>query len=105
MRVDDSGPPKVAVSEIVPLEQARVSLPKQISITIRLGNGNGSDAAERLCELVRSKPGDTDVRLRLLRNRDFILFYDLADHVHADREFREAAEAICGAGSVEILPG
>jgi DNA polymerase-3 subunit alpha len=104
MRVDESGPPKVSVSEIVPLEVARVALPKQISITIRLGNGNGADTAERLHDLFLSKPGDTDVRLRLVRSQDFLLFYDLAGHVRADREFRHAVEQICGAGSIEVVP-
>jgi DNA polymerase-3 subunit alpha len=104
VRVDESGPPKVSVSDIVPLEVARVALPKQISITIRLGNGNGSDTAEKLHELFLSKPGNTDVRLRLIRNQDFLLFYDVAEHVRADREFRQAVEQICGAGSVEVVP-
>ncbi len=104
VRVDESGPPKVSVSEIVPLEVARVALPKQISITIRLGNGHGTDTADKLHQLFLSKPGNTDVRLRLIRSQDFLLFYDLAEHVRADREFREAVEEICGAGSVEVVP-
>ncbi len=104
VRVDESGPPKVSVSDIVPLEVARVALPKQISITIRLGNGNGTDTAERLHQLFLSKPGNTDVRLRLIRSQDFLLFYDVAEHVRADREFRQAVEEICGAGSVEVVP-
>ena len=52
----------------------------------------------RLCyslqTLVESKPGDTDVRLRLLRSKDFLVSYDLADRVRADREFRSSAEEI-----------
>ena len=70
LRVDESGPPKVSVSDIVPLDVARVALPKQISITIRLGNGNGTDTADRLRELFLSKPGNTDVRLRLIRSKE-----------------------------------
>jgi DNA polymerase-3 subunit alpha len=104
VRVDESGPPKVSVSDIVPLDVARVALPKQVSITIRLGNGNGSDTAEQLQKLFLGKPGNTDVRLRLIRSQDFLLFYDLAAHVQADRDFRRAVEEICGAGSIEVVP-
>jgi DNA polymerase-3 subunit alpha len=104
VRVDESGPPKVSVSDIVPLDVARVALPKQVSITIRLGNGSGGDTAEQLQKLFLGKPGNTDVRLRLIRSQDFLLFYDLAAHVRADRDFRRAVEEICGAGSIEVVP-
>ncbi len=103
MRVDESGPLKVAVNEIVPLEVARVGLPRQVSITIQLDNGSTQQTVDRLRELFASKPGDTDVRLRLLKRRDFLLFYDLADHVQADRDFRQQVEQICGAGSLEVV--
>ena len=109
VRVDENAAPKVAVSEIVPLDKARVSLPKQVTITVRLGgqNGraNGNGTAKRLRELFASKPGETDVRLRLLRSKEFLVSYDVPDRVRADREFRHSVEEICGAGSVEIMPG
>ena len=124
LRVDEKSSPKVAVSEIVPLDNARVSLPQQITITVRLGAQNGqtengqtensqtpnsqthvSGTAKRLRELFAGKPGDTDVRLRLLRSKEFIVSCDLPDRVRADLEFRRSVEEICGAGSIEILPG
>ena len=112
VRGEENAAPKVAVTEIVALDSARVALPKQISITVRLGDGNGangqangSSRAERLHELFRKRPGDTDVRLRLMKAQDFLISYDLPDRVHADRGFREKVEAICGAGSVEVMPG
>ena len=104
VRVDDAAPPKVSVQEIVLLDNARVKLPLQISVTVKLRNGAGAgeDVAKKLRELFERKPGDTDVRLRLLRKKEFLVSYDLADRVRADREFRAAAEQICGRGSVEI---
>ena len=104
VRVDEAGPLKVAVNEIVPLDVARADLPRQVSITIRLDNGGTRQTVDRLRELFSSKPGDTDVRLRLLKQKDFLLFYDLADHVRADRDFRQQVEQICGAGSLEVVP-
>ena len=105
VRLDESAPAKVSVAEIVALDNTRVSLPAQISITVKLGNGsNGqSDLAERLQQLFSDKPGDTDVRLRLLRRKDFLVSYDLAERVRADREFRSAAEQICGTGAIEVI--
>ncbi len=86
---------------------ARVPSPTQVSITVRLGktNGkaNGNEVAERLHELFQNKPGETDVRLRLLRSKDFLVSYDLAVRVQADREFIRAIEDICGAGSLEVV--
>ena len=104
MRVDESGPVKVSVNEIVPLDVARAKLPQQVSITIHLDNGGTEQTVERLRELFLSKPGETDVRLRLLKKKDFLMFYDLADHVRADRAFRREVEEICGAGSLEVMP-
>ena len=103
VRVDESGPLKVAVNEIVPLEVARAGLPRQVSITIQLDNGSTQQTINRLRELFVSKPGDTDVRFRLLKKKDFLLLYDLADHVRADRDFRQQVEQICGAGSLEVV--
>jgi DNA polymerase-3 subunit alpha len=104
IRSEEGAPPKVSVNEIVPLDNARVTLPAQVSITLKLGNGNGGDAIARLQELVQSKPGDTDVRLRLLRSKDFLVFYDIAQRVCADRDFRLQVEEICGRGSLEVMP-
>jgi DNA polymerase-3 subunit alpha len=104
VRVDEAAPPKLSVQEIVSLDNARVKVPLQISVTVKLHNGSGGaeDIARKLRELFERKPGDTDVRLRLLRKKEFLVSYDLADRVRADREFRMAAEQICGRGSVEI---
>jgi DNA polymerase III subunit alpha len=104
IRSEEGAPPKVSVSEIVPLDNARVSLPAQVSITLKLGNGNGDNACERLHELCEQRPGETDVRLRLLRSKDFLVFYDIAQRVCADRNFRRQVEEICGPGSLEVMP-
>ena len=104
VRLDENGPLKISVSEIIPLEVARVRLPAKISITLRLDNGGCGETAEKLRELFDSKPGETHVRLRLLRKKDFLVFYELADNVNADRGFRAEVEQICGAGSLEIMP-
>jgi DNA polymerase III subunit alpha len=101
VRPDENGPPKVAVSDITPLDKARVRLPRQVFVKVRLNNG---DVTPRLADLFRRKPGETDVCFRLERRGDFLVLLDSGLRVRADREFCAAAEEILGPGAVEIVP-
>ncbi|MFZ0595134.1 MAG: DNA polymerase III subunit alpha [Bryobacteraceae bacterium] len=101
MREEDT-PPKLNVQSMTPLEDARVDLPSLVSIKIWLKE-DGIDRAEALNELFRRKQGDTEVRLRLEKPRDFSVILDVTPRVRADREFRSAIEKICGPDSIEIL--
>ena len=103
---EDNAPPKISIQDIVPLELARVNLPALISIRIPLGaNGAGVDKAEALNHLFSRKNGQTEVRLRLERPRDFSVILDVASKVRPDKEFRAEVERICGPESVEVLAG
>jgi DNA polymerase III subunit alpha len=101
MREEDA-PPKLNVQFMTPLEDARIDLPALVSIRIWLKE-DGMDKAEALNELFRRKQGDTEVRLRLEKPRDFSVILDVTTRVRADREFRSAIEKICGPDSMEIL--
>ena len=79
-------------------DRARSYFPRHLEVDL-------TGTAKRLHQLFASKPGETDVRLRLLRSKEFLVSYDVPDRVRADREFRHSVEEICGAGSVEIMPG
>jgi DNA polymerase-3 subunit alpha len=103
VRPDEAGPAKVAVSDIVALDNARIRLPRQVFVKVRLSNGL-QDATDRLAELFRRKPGETDVCFRLERRGDFLVLLDSGLRVRADREFCAAAEQILGPGAVEIAP-
>ncbi|MDA1233955.1 MAG: DNA polymerase III subunit alpha [Acidobacteria bacterium] len=105
VRTDESSPPKISATEIVSLDNTRIKLPAQISLTVRLSNGAGlgQEISAKLRTLIDSKPGDTDIRLRMLRQKEYLVVYDLADRVRGDKAFRRAAEEICGKGSVEVL--
>jgi DNA polymerase-3 subunit alpha len=102
---EESGPPKISVQEIVPLDVARVPLPSLISIRVPLSReaGSGSGLAAALIELFQKKPGDTEVRLRLERPRDFSVILDVSQKVRPDREFRQEVERMCGPEAIEIL--
>jgi DNA polymerase-3 subunit alpha len=102
---EENGPPKLSVQDIVPLEIARVNLPTLISIRVGVGvNGNGNvDKAEALNQLFARKQGETEVRLRLEKPRDFSVILDVTAKVRPDKEFKAAVERICGPESWEIL--
>jgi DNA polymerase-3 subunit alpha len=104
---EENGPPKISVLDIVPLEVARVPLPSLISIRVWLGQngGTGVDRATELGRLFDKKPGETHVRLRLEKSRDFSVILDVERKVRPDREFRAEVEKICGAEAVEVLAG
>jgi DNA polymerase-3 subunit alpha len=100
---EENAPPKISIQDIVPLEVARVPLPSLISIRVWLGRNGVADKAGALEELFRSKPGETQVRLRLELPRDFTVILDIPAKVRPDREFRSTVEKICGAECLEVL--
>ncbi len=68
---DEDASTKINVQEIVPLEQARVSLPSLISIRVRIDRE--VERAEQLKALFDRKRGETGVRLKLEKPKDFTL--------------------------------
>jgi DNA polymerase III subunit alpha len=98
---DDDGSTKVNVQEIVPLEQARVNLPSLISIRVRIDKE--LDRAEQLKALFDRKQGETGVRLKLEKPKDFTLHLDVSARVLPDKEFKAEIERICGPESIEVL--
>ncbi len=106
---EENAPPKISVQEIVPLEVARLNLPSLISIRIPM-NGAGAadqdaDRATALNALFHSKPGETEVRLRLEKARDFSVILDITVRVRPDKEFCAEVARICGSEAMEILAG
>ncbi|MGH9557746.1 MAG: DNA polymerase III subunit alpha, partial [Bryobacteraceae bacterium] len=102
---EDSGPPKISVQEIVPLENARVHLPSLISIRVPVNGAADANRASELRRLFDGKPGETEVRLRLEKPRDFSVILDVTAKVRPDKEFCAEVARICGAEALEILAG
>ncbi|MEO8098878.1 MAG: DNA polymerase III subunit alpha [Acidobacteriota bacterium] len=96
--------PKISVQDVVPLENARVSMPSLISIRIPMnGAAAANDRAAELHSLFARKPGSTEVRLRLEKPRDFSVILDVAAKVRPDKEFRSELARICGPEALEIM--
>ncbi len=104
---EENSPPKISIQDIIPLQVARVNLPTLISIRVGVGvngtSGVSMDKAEALNQLFARKRGETEVRLRLEKPRDFSVILDVAPKVRPDKEFWAEVERICGPESLEIL--
>lgn len=102
---EENAPPKISVQDVVPLDVARVAMPALISIRVWLGqNGDTAhDRAAALSELFQRKPGNTEVRLRLEKSRDFSVILDVHAKVRPDKEFQAEVERICGPEAIEVL--
>jgi DNA polymerase-3 subunit alpha len=102
---EENAQPKISVQDIVALDNARIDLPSVIAIRVWLGRNGSVDRAGELQRLFRSKPGDTQVRLRLEAPRDFSVLLDVPAKVRPDRHFRAQVEAICGPEAIERVAG
>lgn len=100
---EDNAPPKLSIQDITPLEVARVNIPTLISIRVSLASNGNGDKASALQQLFMRKQGDTLVRLRIEKARDFSVILDVPAKVRADREFKAEVERICGPESMEVL--
>jgi DNA polymerase-3 subunit alpha len=102
---EENAPPKISIQDVVPLENARVDLPSLISIRVPVNGSGAVDRAAALHDLFQSKPGDTEVRLRLEKPKDFSVILDVAARVRPDKEFRQTVAGICGPEALEVLAG
>ena len=80
---EEGAPPKLSIQDLVKLEDARVDLPSLISIRIWLKDESSREKATALNELFVRKRGETEVRLRLEKARDFSVIMDVASKVEA----------------------
>src|SRR5579871_2479459 len=102
---EENAPPKVSVQDIVPLEVARVNHPSLISIRVSVNGASNSDRADALRRLFDGKPGQTEVRLRIEKPRDFSVILDVTAKVRPDKEFCAEIARFCGAEAMEVLAG
>jgi DNA polymerase III subunit alpha len=100
---EEGGPSKISIQEMVKLEDARINVPSLISIRIWLKDESSMEKASALSELFVRKRGNTEVRLRLEKPRDFSVIMDVTTKVRPDREFQAEIEKICGPESMQIL--
>jgi DNA polymerase-3 subunit alpha len=100
---EENAAPKLSAQDIVPLDIARVSYPTLVSIRVPLGRQSDGEVATQLTELFSKKKGQTEVRLRLEKPRDFSMILDVPEKVRPDKEFKAEVARICGPEALEIL--
>jgi DNA polymerase-3 subunit alpha len=98
---EEGAPPKLSIQDLIPLELAGVSYPSLVSIRVPLGRSE--ELAAALATLFARKPGETSVRLRLEKARDFSLLLDIPGRIRPDREFQAEVARLCGSEAYEVL--
>ncbi len=105
VRIEEGANPKITANEIIPLDEARVPLPKALRIRIPLGSATGStvDALHALCS---ERKGEAKVLFDVEREGDFMVVMEAEGYnVMPDRAFMGRVEELCGRGSVRVISG
>jgi DNA polymerase-3 subunit alpha len=103
VRIEEGANPKVTANEIIPLDEARVPLPRALRIRIPLAIANDStvDALHALCN---ERKGEAKVLFDVEREGDFMVVMEAEGYnVMPDRNFLGRVEELCGRGSVRVI--
>jgi DNA polymerase III subunit alpha len=103
VRIEEGANPKVTANEIIPLDEARVPLPKSLRIRIPIGiaTDHTVDALHALC---RERKGEAKVLFDVEMEGDFMVVMEAEGYnVMPDRSFLGRVEELCGRGSVRII--
>src|SRR4051812_6219687 len=103
VRIEEGAAPKLAISQITPLDEVQPKLPSSIRIRVPLETAtNGTiDALQSLCV---ERKGGAKVLFDLERPRDFLVVLEAEGYnVQADRAFISRVEELCGRNSVRVI--
>jgi DNA polymerase III subunit alpha len=103
VRVEEGSNPKIAISQLTPLEEARPALPRSIRITVPLTLASEATVDE-LHALCRERRGEAKVLFDLERAGDFMVVMEVDGYnVCPDRSFINRVEELCGRGAVRVI--
>ena len=103
VRVEDGSNAKLTVNDIIPLDEAKVPLPKALRIRIPLENSSESTVGA-LHALFHDRPGEAKVLFDVERQGDFMVVMEAEGYnVMPDRNFIGRVEELCGRGSVRVI--
>jgi DNA polymerase-3 subunit alpha len=103
IRVEEGANPKIAVSQMTPLEEAKPMLPRSIRIRVPLETATSAtvDALHSIC---RERQGEAKVLFDVERGGDFMVVMEADGYnVCPDRSFITRVEELCGRGAVRIV--
>jgi DNA polymerase III subunit alpha len=103
VRIEEGANPKITAAEIMPLEDAKVPLPRAIRIRIPLET-SGENTVDTLHSLFVERKGEAKVLFDVERQNDFMVVMEAQGYnVLPDRNFIARVEQLCGRGSVRII--
>jgi DNA polymerase-3 subunit alpha len=103
VRVEEGASPKLTVSDIMPLEDARPKLANHLRIRISLEKATAS-TVDHLHALCTQRKGAAKVLFDVERQGDFMVVMEAEGYnVQPDRNFIDRVEELCGRGSVRII--
>ncbi|HZQ19264.1 MAG TPA: DNA polymerase III subunit alpha [Terriglobales bacterium] len=103
VRIEEGANPKLTVSDILSLEEAKVPLPRSIRIRIPLEKASDS-TVDDLHLLFSQRKGDAKVLFDVERSGDFMVVMEAEGYnVLPDRAFIGRVEELCGRGAVRVI--
>jgi DNA polymerase-3 subunit alpha len=103
VRVEEGSNPKLTAADIIPLDEAKVPLPKALRIRIPLESAT-ANTVEALHSLFRERKGEAKVLFDVERAGDFMVVMEAEGYnVMPDRSFIVRVEELCGRGSVRVI--
>jgi DNA polymerase III subunit alpha len=103
VRVEEGSKPKLTISEIVPLEEAKPKLPRSLRIRIPVESANEC-TVDALHGLFLQRKGEAKVLFDVERQGDFMVVMEAEGYnVQPDRNFVARVEELCGRGAVRII--
>ncbi len=103
VRIEEGANPKLTANDIVPLDEARVPLPKALRIRIPLESATDG-TVDALHALFNERKGEARVLFDVERDGDFMVVMEAEGYnVMPDRNFLGRVEELCGRGSVRVI--
>jgi DNA polymerase-3 subunit alpha len=103
VRVEEGANPKLCISNITPLDEAKPKLPRSLRIHIPLDAAQ-SETVDALYSLCLERKGESKLLFDLERPGDFMVVMEADGYnVTPDRTFISRVEDLCGRGSVRVI--
>jgi DNA polymerase-3 subunit alpha len=103
LRIEEGSNPKLTANEIMPLEDAKVPLPRSLRIRIPVETASES-TVDDLHLLCSQSKGEAKVLFDVERQGDFMVVMEAEGYnVLPDRNFMVRVEELCGRGAVRVI--
>src|SRR4051794_25333024 len=103
VRIEEGANPKITAAEIMPLDDAKVPLPRAIRIRV-IVDAAAENTVDDLHTLFLERKGEAQVLFDVERQGDFMVVMEAKGYnVLPDKNFIARVEKLCGRGSVRVI--